>query len=671
MKQFSALVVVLLITGHIFSQTCTDTAYKSLANFGAVGNGTTNDAAAVQNFINFCAAHRVTGLVPDGCYLINSALKLQSNLKLVFSKNAKFLRGFNGTDGAAGSFIQQTDFSTPLSNITLEGFHYAVRPDTTIIGTGRVMSLRCNDLILKDMQVDSFNTSICLFLAGDRIHIESPIIRKTNGITGEGGIRLVGGSDFICSNAYVESGDDCFQFVPAANPSDPFFNLPISNGTYINCKGISYAARLIVAANEENNSSRVQNCYFINVTGAGNGTSPQCINLSDQSCSPDSIISASRDATGLTTITVKDVTNRGFPWFNKGDTIMVTGNANFNGTFIISDTLSDKIFTYTDSNRTDINTAYNLKAQRIDGDRISNITIRDVTARDTATGSNAILVDHVKNLMLDNITLSNVTNRALFIQDASTNIYLDGFNAAKATSSGSPAIEIDSSSKVYINNANVYANGTSAILVGSGIGLKCTNINIANSKLYNIADNFYGINFNNCSLLTATNNYIEKAVGSTNSKGIKTSVNAVLGKIENNSFDNVDVPTSDGDTTNSNVYAFNTPLGKPTDTTGAGIGTGGTATISSTANDVAGQITLNLGTSPTGGSTIATLFFNSKRGSKPKAVILSPANQGAAGAIAKYFVDNTTLSNTAFTIKNVTGTITGSVTYIINYKIEW
>jgi len=95
------------------------------------------------------------------------------------------------------------------------------------------------------------------------------ILKNSGGEHGEGGIRVEGGNNIKISNSEVESGDDCFQFVPSAAPEDPLFNMDISNGEYKNCVGHSAGARLIIVAKGENNTCSIKDVGFINIKGSG------------------------------------------------------------------------------------------------------------------------------------------------------------------------------------------------------------------------------------------------------------------------------------------------------------------------------------------------------------------------------------------------------------------
>jgi len=102
----------------------------------------------------------------------------------------------------------------------------------------------------------------------------------------------------------------------------------------------------------------------------------------------------------------------------------------------------------------------------------------------------------------------------------------------------------------------------------------------------------------------------------------------------------------------------------PTVAVGTAAGTGGTASV--TGNDVAGQITVNVGTAPAGSAIVATITFHVAKGAAP-IVTLTPANTNAASTGNRtVYVTSTT---TTFVLNVTVTTLTASTTYIFNYHV--
>ena len=65
--------------------------------FGAVGDGVTDDAKAIQDFLDYCSLHHSIGRIPSGVYLLGSQLTIKSNTTLFFDKGAEFKQTHGNT----------------------------------------------------------------------------------------------------------------------------------------------------------------------------------------------------------------------------------------------------------------------------------------------------------------------------------------------------------------------------------------------------------------------------------------------------------------------------------------------------------------------------------------------------------------------------------------------
>ncbi len=105
----------------------------------------------------------------------------------------------------------------------------------------------------------------------------------------------------------------------------------------------------------------------------------------------------------------------------------------------------------------------------------------------------------------------------------------------------------------------------------------------------------------------------------------------------------------------------------PANTPGTGSGTSPTVTV--TGNDAAGYVTIATGSSPTASGNIVTVTFSTALTNTPKSIIITPANVNAATELAKFYVDQSTASTTAWIIKNTAVALTASTTYIFYYSV--
>lgn len=104
----------------------------------------------------------------------------------------------------------------------------------------------------------------------------------------------------------------------------------------------------------------------------------------------------------------------------------------------------------------------------------------------------------------------------------------------------------------------------------------------------------------------------------------------------------------------------------PTIAPGAGLGTGGTASIIA-GSDLAGQMQLVSGTGATIGGVLATMTFFSAYTAAPSSVVLFPANAAAAGFVSAIYNSGTTMTTATFTNALTAPGI--STTYLFNYIV--
>jgi len=118
MKRIS---VVFLLVISFFN--LLDAAQLNVRNYGATGNGTTNDAPAIQSAIN-AAQSGDTIYFPNGTYLLNSTLTLpvQRNLQGE-SKAGTILKGNHSGNMIEGISNTHVNGNQSIYNFTLDGNH--------------------------------------------------------------------------------------------------------------------------------------------------------------------------------------------------------------------------------------------------------------------------------------------------------------------------------------------------------------------------------------------------------------------------------------------------------------------------------------------------------------------------------------------------------------------
>jgi hypothetical protein len=122
--------------------------------FGAVGDGTTDDTAALQSALD--AGEGNTVVVPDGTYKLTSTLTIRSGTRLIASPKAHFLRSssmdamlINYADGVTGNYGM-------VSNIVVSGGIWDANNDEfsdncTTIAFGHASNIEINGVTILDV----------------------------------------------------------------------------------------------------------------------------------------------------------------------------------------------------------------------------------------------------------------------------------------------------------------------------------------------------------------------------------------------------------------------------------------------------------------------------------------------------------------------------------------
>lgn len=159
---------------------------------------------------------------------------------------------------------------------------------TTATGdSGTMVSLYGDRQHHTDYTIDGYENGLAWLLAGDQIRCSNLTLLGArtafNPNTGlvdylsSGGMRYVGGADFVASDCHIVSGDDALQAVPLqATFNHPFVNQSIDGVRYVNCTGRSLEARFMVVAISDKTvgggmTCSVKDVKFIGCRGYGGG----------------------------------------------------------------------------------------------------------------------------------------------------------------------------------------------------------------------------------------------------------------------------------------------------------------------------------------------------------------------------------------------------------------
>lgn len=218
-----------------------------LRDFGAEGNGRDDDTRAVQRLIDASARRGVVGVVPRGVYRCTSGLSVPPGTQLHLARGSLLLKDWAAPVGLQDAFLRNADLAVPSSGVRITGSGTIGARDHT--RTGVVIGLYGHDVLLSDFTIDTYAGGQAIMYSGDRGRIHQVTVRNSAQETGTGGIRVFGGADFLGTGCHVESGDDCYQFVPIGNPqAEPsLYNRSIVRGSFVGCTGASSVSRFLVA----------------------------------------------------------------------------------------------------------------------------------------------------------------------------------------------------------------------------------------------------------------------------------------------------------------------------------------------------------------------------------------------------------------------------------------
>ncbi|MGY1987912.1 glycosyl hydrolase family 28-related protein [Blastococcus sp. SYSU DS0669] len=216
-------------------------------DFGAEGDGREDDTRALQQLLDASSRRGEVAYVPSGTYRCTSGLLLRSDVRLHLDRRARLVKDWAAPPGMTDAFLRNADFAVKSNHVQITG--------SGTIGarghdrTGVVLALYGDDVTIADITIDTYAGGQAIMFAGDGGRMDGVTVRGSAPAFGTGGIRVVGGADFLATGCHVESGDDCFQFVPIGNPeAEPtLYNQSITGGRFVGCTGASSASRFLVA----------------------------------------------------------------------------------------------------------------------------------------------------------------------------------------------------------------------------------------------------------------------------------------------------------------------------------------------------------------------------------------------------------------------------------------
>jgi hypothetical protein len=370
-------------------------------------DGIADDTAQIQAAINYCAANGRTLHGKSGIYLIKSAIRIPSGLRLHMDKDCVLQRGYTGA--GTNGMLMNPSMTVKINNVLIEGGTLKNIDINTFLGNQ--VCLNGDDIHIRNMRFDEWgDTSRAMLVYGDRMRLEG-LWGKTTGQGG--GIRYAGGSDFICSECYMECGDDAYNLVPSGTGA-LLANQSILRAQYVNCVGYSFNARLFLASPSSSSgvdmSCSITDSAFIGIRGRAANRGFVVHNVSSVgTISRIDIIGCMIDCSGDTTsgnagyIAGDDGTGGVFDIRMSGVTIISPYNECLGVIGIVDRVSADRC--YFDAPRT-------TGVRTIDYNSVSNGSFRDCVVQSNGANSGLWLgnVSAVRNVEVTGCTFQNIDN---------------------------------------------------------------------------------------------------------------------------------------------------------------------------------------------------------------------------------------------------------------------
>jgi len=235
--------------------------YPTVYDFGATGDGSTDDTSAFQDAIDWSNQYGRVVLVPYGHYLITQPLSIPANatfLGLVCDLKARIAKMFN-TAGSSGLIVCADptgagDGTTRPKNIYIYGGDWGCPyvpsgsdfSATSADYTGNIFAITVDNLNMIDTQINGMGTGARFFVGGGNgFKIIRPNWKYTLRSTGCGGCRITAGGGLVADGS-IYSGDDVLQPVQAA--TGVYANGDIDYIAFRDMIGESWEARFAVVA---------------------------------------------------------------------------------------------------------------------------------------------------------------------------------------------------------------------------------------------------------------------------------------------------------------------------------------------------------------------------------------------------------------------------------------
>jgi polygalacturonase len=243
----------------------------NVRDYGAKGDGTTNDRAAIQKAIDACAGGGGTVVVPAGDYLTGK-IELRSRVTLLIEPGATLRQSPDKADyggWGSGNLLVARD----AEDIALVGFGRIHGTGTADYGRGRggkdkpefrtgiLLFENCRNVHIRDLTILYSDAWTVHLRRCQGVFIDGLTIRNNYYRTNSDGIDPNSCRDVHISNCRITAGDDCI--VLKATQAEPCENVVVTNCTL---ETIATALKLGTESRGDFRDIHFSNCVIRNST---------------------------------------------------------------------------------------------------------------------------------------------------------------------------------------------------------------------------------------------------------------------------------------------------------------------------------------------------------------------------------------------------------------------
>lgn len=141
------------VNGNSISGGSASSVFVNVKDFGAKGNNSTDDAAAIQSAIDSIKTSGGTVFFPSGTYLIGAIIRFYSNQHLLFDRNAVLKGGSSSINALLLGYVNSAAGGyTGLQNVIIEGGTFergSAASSTTLIAFSHAINVMVKNAVLK------------------------------------------------------------------------------------------------------------------------------------------------------------------------------------------------------------------------------------------------------------------------------------------------------------------------------------------------------------------------------------------------------------------------------------------------------------------------------------------------------------------------------------------